>query len=177
MNRYKRHQAHIDLTDLPSGRIGLRFYADDSRDWHAILDTFKATFPAHADRSYSQTARQWSVPRLHADRLRRWLLSTFDLGAIDSPWWGQAYTHYDDRSGKERAHEPPQARTPLSTLSEAYRTLHLADDAPLSVVEAAYQALAKQAHPDAGGGHEAQKAINSAVALIRDAQARRTGAA
>lgn len=45
--------------------------------------------------------------------------------------------------------------------------LHIAEDAPLEVAEAAYRALSRKAHPDAGGNHERMKALNLAIEAIR----------
>lgn len=51
-----------------------------------------------------------------------------------------------------------------------WQVLHVAPDAPMSVREAAYRALALQAHPDAGGSPEAMQRLNAAIE-----QARRAG--
>jgi DnaJ-domain-containing protein 1 len=47
-------------------------------------------------------------------------------------------------------------------VASALRTLYVTPNAPFSVIQAAYRALAKEAHPDAGGSHERMKAINIA---------------
>jgi hypothetical protein len=54
--------ARIRIHDDGYGRLHLKWYADDSRLWHRILDDFKATFRTHSERSYNSTTRTWSVP-------------------------------------------------------------------------------------------------------------------
>lgn len=56
--------------------------------------------------------------------------------------------------------------------SGPYATLHIADDAPLEVAEAAYRALVKSAHPDTNGaqsGHTWMVTLNLAIEQIRRA--------
>lgn len=60
--------------------------------------------------------------------------------------------------------EPPRT-APRS--SGAYAVLHVADDAPLAVAEAAYRALIRDVHPDHGGSHELAVALNAAIHTIR----------
>jgi hypothetical protein len=45
--------------------------------------------------------------------------------------------------------------------------LHLSPDTPLPVAEAAYRALAKQAHPDAGGSSDQMQRLNAAIERVR----------
>jgi len=61
------------------------------------------------------------------------------------------------------------ALPPGEARADPYRVLGLTPDAPLSVAEAAYRALAKAAHADAGGSNERMLALNSAIELIRKA--------
>jgi hypothetical protein len=53
----------------------------------------------------------------------------------------------------------------------ACRLLHLAEGAPVHVAEAAFRAMAKAAHPDAGGSNEAMALVNSAIEVIRVSRA------
>ena len=53
------------------------------------------------------------------------------------------------------------------TRREAAQTLHVAPDAPLAVAEAAWRALSKSAHPDAGGSDAAMARLNAAIDTIR----------
>ncbi len=139
-----------------------------------LKNDFRATFGGWRGGHYDGDARAWVVPPRQRERLAQWADSWFTDAA--QSWqaerddtWGAG-----QRQQRQQQEPPPTADPPRSTLDEAYGILHLRPSAPLRVVEAAYRALAKQTHPDAGGSHEAQKAINSAVVLIRDAQARKT---
>jgi hypothetical protein len=53
-----------------------------------------------------------------------------------------------------------------ANISQALATLYLTAGAPLSVIKAAYKALAVEHHPDHGGSHERMKAINVAYDLV-----------
>ncbi|HEU4322098.1 MAG TPA: hypothetical protein VFS21_03025 [Roseiflexaceae bacterium] len=48
-----------------------------------------------------------------------------------------------------------------------YKVLYVRRDAPLAVCEAAYRALAKAAHPDAGGSDEEMARLTAAIEEIR----------
>lgn len=67
-------------------------------------------------------------------------------------------------SGAQQGSQQGQ-RPPLS--SGPYAVLHVTNDAPLAVAEAAYRAALRQAHPDTGGDHERAKVLNAAIAAIR----------
>jgi hypothetical protein len=58
----------------------------------------------------------------------------------------------------------PTDETPAS----AYAMLHLLPTAPPEVVNAAYRALAKRVHPDAGGDTAKMQEINAAYKLLQD---------
>jgi DnaJ-domain-containing protein 1 len=49
----------------------------------------------------------------------------------------------------------------------AYATLGVLSSAPRAVIEAAYRALAKEAHPDAGGSPDRMRDLNAAIETIR----------
>lgn len=59
---------------------------------------------------------------------------------------------------------PPNSE---SQIPEHYRLLHVAPDAPLTVCDAAYRALARQAHPDQGGDTLTMQRLNGAIERIR----------
>lgn len=66
----------------------------------------------------------------------------------------------------QRNEQSQQQRPPLS--SGPYAVLHITNDAPLAVAEAAYRAALREAHPDLPtGDHERAKALNAAIAAIR----------
>lgn len=50
---------------------------------------------------------------------------------------------------------------------DPYEVLGIRPDAPLEVAEASYRALAKAAHPDAGGSTERMQELNDALASVR----------
>lgn len=62
---------------------------------------------------------------------------------------------------------PPPQQQHVNSSRGAYAMLHIADNAPLAVAEAAYRALVKDAHPDVGGAHERMLVLNAAIATIR----------
>lgn len=57
---------------------------------------------------------------------------------------------------------------PPRTIPAHYAALHLQPDAPLEVAEAAYRALARRHHPDAGGDTVTMQRLNAAIELIRE---------
>ena len=48
-----------------------------------------------------------------------------------------------------------------------YEVLGVSAEAPLEVVEAAYRALAKKAHPDSGGSNERMRELNQALVSVK----------
>jgi hypothetical protein len=68
------------------------------------------------------------------------------------------------------------AQAALAMLPEAKRRrppqeiLQVAEGASIEVAEAAYRALAKEMHPDAGGTEEAMKELNEAIETFRKEQ-------
>jgi len=174
---YARAQARCKVTRDPYGHLEFRHWATLPSDWSWILASFKMTMSAES-RLFDGERKAWIVDRDYEERFDVWLVTVFEVGAIDDERDRARSRSSGSGSSHQRQREPPpKADPPRSTLDDAYGILHLRPSAPLPVVEAAYRALAKQTHPDHGGSHEAQKTINAAVALIRDAQARRTGAA
>ena len=62
---------------------------------------------------------------------------------------------------------PPRADLPRGP----YAVLHVANDAPLEVCEAAYKALTKKHHPDLGGDTATMQRLNTAIEQIRKEKA------
>ena len=60
-----------------------------------------------------------------------------------------------------------------STVADPYRVLGLTAAASGAEIKAAYRALVKQHHPDAGGDEERIIALNAAWELLRDGESRR----
>jgi hypothetical protein len=50
---------------------------------------------------------------------------------------------------------------------DPYEVLGVRSDAPMTVIEAVYKALAKERHPDAGGSTEAMTLLNEAMERVR----------
>ena len=68
----------------------------------------------------------------------------------------------------------PAMGSPLaSTVADPYRVLGLTAAASGAEIKAAYRALVKQHHPDAGGDEERIIALNAAWELLRDGERRR----
>lgn len=54
---------------------------------------------------------------------------------------------------------------------DPYEVLGVRPDAPIEVVEASYRALAKAAHPDAGGSTDAMAELNDALERVKSERA------
>lgn len=66
--------------------------------------------------------------------------------------------------------EPKMAPPPINPAAHIpyhYQVLGLNPGAPLIVAEAAYKALARRAHPDAGGSTERMQLLNAAIEQVR----------
>jgi len=61
---------------------------------------------------------------------------------------------------------PPRAEAAARSSGPA-AVLHIANDAPLAVAEAAYRALARHEHPDVGGSTATMQQLNAAIEAIR----------
>lgn len=60
----------------------------------------------------------------------------------------------------------PSAFAATPEMANAYAVLWLRPGAPLSVVQAAYRALASRYHPDAGGDTRAMRRLNEAYETL-----------
>lgn len=78
---------------------------------------------------------------------------------------------YPEARQEQQPPPPPPGQERVRS-SGPYAALHVADDAPLEVAEAAYRALVKTVHPDMGGYHAAMVALNAAIELIRQKNAK-----
>jgi hypothetical protein len=162
--------ARIRLHDDGYGRLHLKWYADDSHQWHRILDDFKATFRTHSERSYSSTTRTWSVPLWCRQRLEEWADYWFDGDAQqwdDEEPAGSAYGRTYSNGTYSRYHRP---QTSTTDIEQAYRALHLLPSAPAWAAEAVYKAAIKVHHPDVGGDGQTMVRINLAMETIREYQ-------
>lgn len=72
-------------------------------------------------------------------------------------------TVYSSQDG----HESWDATDKSDEVVRAFALLHLDPSAPLEVIQAVWRALARHAHPDAGGNVERMKALNHAYDVAR----------
>lgn len=95
--------------------------------------------------------------------------------ALKKAWY--IHQEYDDilidfvesRGGKV-IDKRPQVVTPAvipGPLQEACTLLFVTPDAPISVAEAAFKALARRHHPDVGGDTETMQRLNNALATFK----------
>lgn len=62
---------------------------------------------------------------------------------------------------------PPTSGTPPGVSTGPYALLHVRNNAPIEVIEAAYRALSKLFHPDRTGSTAVQQSLNAAIEAIR----------
>jgi hypothetical protein len=118
----------------------------DADDWIALsieydsafLEALKARVPVRA----------WDAPT------RRWLIPERCRGELEN----LLYVSFG-------AFRPLPERRPRQP-AEPYATLGVLPDAPDVVISAAYKALARERHPDAGGSTEAFQRLEAARAAI-----------
>jgi hypothetical protein len=165
--------ARIRIHDDGCGRLHLRWWADDSMLWRQILESVKARFPSHHDRSYSAQTRTWSVPRSRYGRLAEWVDYWFD--ADDQQWDDEEPGGYRSGSrsytGGRSSYGSYRQQASTCAVEAAFATLHLLPTAPPELVQAAHRALVKIHHPDvAGGDGQTMVRINLALERIREHQ-------
>lgn len=66
----------------------------------------------------------------------------------------------------------PASGPPLGVSTGPYALLHIRNNAPIEVAEAAYRALSKLHHPDVTGSTAVQQALNAAIEFIRKERAK-----
>lgn len=81
-----------------------------------------------------------------------------------------AYRQLDPATPQETP--PPRMPGSAPQIPEHYRRLGVLPSCPLAVAEAAYKALARAAHPDAGGTTLDMQHLNAAIERIRKEKAR-----
>lgn len=119
----------------------------DPGDFRAIIDELKEAVPSR-DRKWDPGGRRW---------LLRSMVEVETVCSILSGW-GVAYEH-DAQSA------------PAPAPADAWAELYLRPGAPDFVIDAVFRAMAKRAHPDAGGTHEEMIRINSAAERLRQNKA------
>lgn len=142
------------ITQLPGSeypwRWALRIRVADSATFSAFIDDLKREIP-HRSRKWDGAAKRWM---LKEDQIE----VVTGLLAIH----GLRYEYQD-----EPQEETPVHRQLPMNREQAARTLYLLPTAPPFVIQAAYKALAKQLHPDAGGSTEQMQRINAAMEILR----------
>jgi len=151
--------------------VAWRVFGGD--DFTYVKASFRQQFPRSSGAEWLPDSKAWVLPVWQRAALRAWCARLFESDAVT---W-RAYDASHEQKRQERHQRQDAPRTPRTRpLSDAYRTLHLAPDAPLWAAEAVYRAAQKLAHPDAGGEHAAAVALNQAIDTIRSC-ASRSGAA
>lgn len=139
------------ITRLPGSAhpwaYALRIRDVEGDIFYALIEDLKAYIPGR-HRKYDPPTKRWLVKEGQLDTLID-LLKRYNLpyqceGAGDGP----------------RTH-----RMALDATTAA-RTLYVQENAPLAVIQAAYRALAKMTHPDAGGSNEAMQKVNEAYEVL-----------
>lgn len=110
-----------------------------------FVELLKAQIPA-SYRSWDPQIKSWMVAAPYDTTAIRLLLQFFPNAEVDDK----------PRSGS-REHVPAGCGCDAD-----HRALFVCQNAPAPVVRAAYRALAKLSHPDAGGDAERMRAINAA---------------
>lgn len=67
---------------------------------------------------------------------------------------------------------PAPTNTPPGVSTGPYALLHIRNNAPIEVAEAAYRALSRLYHPDVTGSTAVQQALNEAIEVIRKERAK-----
>jgi len=139
------------LTQLPQSylpwRFALRVERIDSDTFSWFIAALKAAFPPRE--------RKWDADN------KCWLLRDCDVAIGLLEQFNIAYECDTAQDAGGTAH-----RKTLTT-AEAYRLLFLQPDAPDFIVNAAYRAMAKHYHPDAGGDTATMQRINAALEVLR----------
>jgi DnaJ-domain-containing protein 1 len=99
-------------------------------------------------RTYNPKTKSWTVSGGWQDRAVNLLLGVFPDAQVEHP--------RSDR-GTET----------VGQIDDAHAELHLLSSAPPELIEAAYRVLAKQHHPDAGGGTVTMQRLNTAYAVLK----------
>lgn len=155
-------------------RLHVKWSVRDQGTWHDLLDSFKATFPRHEDRTYHGATKTWSVPGWHRARLGYWVDRWF---VYDAQCWADeddGHAGYGERDSRTHESSGHNERTQESGdgVTKAFAALHLLPTAPPDLITAAHRLAIKTVHPDVGGSHAHAVAVNAAMLTIRQHQRR-----
>jgi hypothetical protein len=135
----RRQRVTPEVRHLGAGSAAFRVPFDTY--W---VSTVKTLVPGHF-REWDPAAKLWIIDDPYIDPVMALTRRVF--GYVDGA--GNAHTSH---------HTPP---------SDPHVTLHLLPLAPPQLVDAAFRTLAKLAHPDAGGSHDAMLALSEAYDALR----------
>lgn len=137
-------------------------------------EDLKSEIPHHA-RTFDSELKNWLIDADYEEMVYEIATRYFDVIAVVS----EADALRRERAA--RAAAPPPPREPSHSSDECLRrvrglyaeesTLYTLPGAPFAVIQAAYRALAKILHPDAGGSsHQAMVALNRAYESLERRQ-------
>ncbi len=159
----------------------LAFASDDAGEFYGIVATIKALGYAHAQ--WTPAVKAWWLSPSGLARLcgrypdLSWLIGEYvrtaqDGGAASGEASGAGQRGGHGRAGgsagrgsQRRAKSAKSASGVPADVAQALAALYVAPDAPAVVVSAAYRALAKTTHPDAGGDTATMQRLNLAYEL------------
>ena len=122
-------------------------------------DTFRAVI-ADLKESIPARRRKWDASS------RRWFLRDCEADTVLSIL--RAYEADFDIEDERRTSGHRGHQAPALTRVDAAATLYLLSTAPDYVVQAVFRAMAKHAHPDAGGDNEQMRRLNLAMEVLRE---------
>lgn len=141
-----------------------------------FVDAVKARIPSDF-RRYEPHNRTWFVYVPYIEEARRLCalyypeLQELNREAFDEREERAKARREEDEARRQQAYGSrgygnPQQANPHAE-NDPYTRLHVTRDAPKEVVDATYRALARKAHPDAGGSTQAMQALNAAYDEIK----------
>jgi len=140
--------------------VSLPVYVEVDMPWYYlsfkynpnVVEDLKFDLPVYS-RGWDPERRAWRIAEDYADEAFH-ILRDYDY-----------YIHQFEEPEREPSgwtnvpHDKPKSPPPALP---AHTVLHVAADAPPEVIRAAYRAMAKLYHPDAGGSEAKMKEINDA---------------
>ncbi len=131
----------------------------DRAGFTALINDWKHTVLPYVDGAeFLADEKAWHVPADGERYLLPFLYRWFGPGVIP-----------DDTADPEHAtayHAQGWPRDDTPSMLDAYQALHLQPTAPPELIPVVYRALAKMAHPDAGGQHADMVGLNRAYECL-----------
>jgi hypothetical protein len=123
----------------------------------AFVDELKDAIP-NRSRSFDPEYRTWTVRQPYVD-------SALEISAMHFDGMRQLYVEQPAPS-TETGHPIEECLRRVRLYYREEATLYLIHGAPWPVIQAAYRATAKLAHPDTGGSNEAMTLVNLAYETL-----------